>query len=151
MAKYTITMSCGHDETHQIYGPGKDRQRKADYLASRVCSECYRTKQAAEREAANTSAAATAKAEKRPDLEGSERQVAWAESIRQMVWDQLDRAEMMVIERAPAGDPAAAKITDAIEDIRNRAAASWWIENRNRLASIADVSTKTAVTYIYEF
>jgi len=42
MAGYTITHRCGHTQEHQLFGPGKERDRKIEWLAGTVCSECYR-------------------------------------------------------------------------------------------------------------
>ena len=41
MAWETITFSCGHTERVQMYGPHKDRERKAAWFEqSGLCSEC---------------------------------------------------------------------------------------------------------------
>lgn len=46
MSKRDITRSCGHVETVNICGPYKDRDRKAEYEAGRLCYDCYRAQQA---------------------------------------------------------------------------------------------------------
>ena len=43
MAGYTITCSCGHTTTKQLYGPGKERQRYIEWMErSGLCPECYK-------------------------------------------------------------------------------------------------------------
>ena len=45
MAKYTITMSCGHEDTVELFGKEKERDRKIDYFkSSGLCKECYKKK-----------------------------------------------------------------------------------------------------------
>jgi hypothetical protein len=41
MAKYAITHSCNHTETHQLFGPHKERDRKIAWLQTVVCGKCY--------------------------------------------------------------------------------------------------------------
>ncbi len=82
MSKYSITRSCGHEETIQIYGPVRDRDRKAEYEAGKMCYECYKSEQAKQRAAESVQAAESAKTLGLPQLTGSEKQIAWAESIR---------------------------------------------------------------------
>ena len=72
MAQYNIHHTCGHEETVQIYGTNVhgERQRKAEWLESKPCRDCERE---AMREA-NLAGAA--------ELEGSEKQVNWANDLR---------------------------------------------------------------------
>ena len=72
MAQYDIHHTCGHEETVQIYGTNVhgERTRKAEWLESKPCRDCERE---AVREA-NLAGAA--------ELEGSEKQVSWANDLR---------------------------------------------------------------------
>lgn len=72
MAQYNICHTCGHEETVQIYGTNVhgERQRKAEWLESKSCRDCERK---AMREENLTGAA---------ELEGSEKQVKWANDLR---------------------------------------------------------------------
>lgn len=136
MAKTIITMSCGHDEEHNICGPYKSRAGKAEWLAAnRVCADCYRKRQAEERgaelarrESARAEAAKSAEAEGLPELTGSDKQVAWALTIRAELLARIDRA--IGINRA--NEPADAKVT--LDEMRaaivGRADAGWWIDRR---------------------
>lgn len=43
MAKYTITMSCGHEVVKQLFGKSEDRERKIKYYEEYgLCEECYK-------------------------------------------------------------------------------------------------------------
>lgn len=45
MAKYSITMSCGHDEMVELFGPMKERERKIEWFnESGLCKKCYKEK-----------------------------------------------------------------------------------------------------------
>lgn len=51
MAKYTVNHSCGHTQTHDLFGPGKERERKIAWLETTDCKECWIAKQREERKA----------------------------------------------------------------------------------------------------
>lgn len=43
--KYTILMSCGHEDTIELTGKGSDRERKLEYFKSDgLCKACYKKK-----------------------------------------------------------------------------------------------------------
>lgn len=43
MAKYMVTMACGHTEEVTLYGESRARQRKIEYYSeNRLCTECYK-------------------------------------------------------------------------------------------------------------
>lgn len=56
MAKYTVTHNCGHTETHDLFGPGKERERKIAWLETTDCKDCWLKSQRAERDAAPVTA-----------------------------------------------------------------------------------------------
>lgn len=126
MAKYSITHSCGHEATHNLTGPVKDRQPRADYLATTLCTDCYRAEQLAKAKAANTDL---------PALTGSDKQIAWAESIRAGIISAIDTliaqgtanraamsAEHLAAFEASCGDAA---------QIKAHTSAAWWIDHRS--------------------
>jgi hypothetical protein len=52
MAKYDVTYSCGHSGTAELYGPGKERDRKIEWMGrSGLCPECCKTKKLEEEKA----------------------------------------------------------------------------------------------------
>jgi hypothetical protein len=113
MAWPEIEMSCGHTEQHQLYGPHKDRDRKAAGIAQGVCKEC----EAAARAEASRQAAHASRKEGLPDLIGTERQIQWAETLRRTAidahWEIMDQ-----IVKAGGKDP------------RKTQRAAWWIDHR---------------------
>lgn len=76
MAKYEIHHCCGHVRTVNLYGKTADRNRTIEWLESQPCPDC-------KREEENEANAKKAAAENRPVLTGSEKQVAWANTIRE--------------------------------------------------------------------
>lgn len=45
MAKYTVLMSCGHEDTVELFGKNSERERKIAYFeANGLCKECYKKK-----------------------------------------------------------------------------------------------------------
>ncbi len=52
MAKYTIMMSCGHEDTLELFGKVRDRESKIEYFkANGLCKECYKKKMEKQAEA----------------------------------------------------------------------------------------------------
>lgn len=127
MAMYDGTYSCGHEGRTNIIGPGKDRQWKADAHFRGLCPECWEQKKLEEREKANSEAAAKAKEMELPDLEGSEKQVAWANTLRQTLIDLIDalgKREMECINSTES------EKYDVLDYIMCQTKASWFIDNR---------------------
>ncbi|MGO5353784.1 hypothetical protein ACTQX5_09910 [Faecalicoccus sp. LCP19S3_E3] len=80
------TFSCGHEGRVQVYGPSVDRQRKADYyFDTHLCPECWAKKQA-KLSAKNADIADCLGFAK---LEGSPKQIAWAENLRIKMFEIL--------------------------------------------------------------
>lgn len=157
MSKYTITHSCGHDVVHQICGTNShgERERTAEWMAGRLCDECYRAKLAADRLAANSAAAASNAAAKLPALLGSPKQIAWAETIRAKAVGDIDTrlAEAKRnLDRQPYmfRDLAIAAIA-GLESIRTKSGAAWWIDHRDDpMAELRNVfSREEILAHIY--
>ncbi len=134
MAKYTITHKCGHEEVHNICGPLKDRDRKAEYLASRLCRECWLAEQKKKAEAS----ASANQAAGLPELSGSAKQISWAENIRTKIIGQLE--EMISTGRqhlvATGADEARLAAADeagkkARAWLKSQSESRWWIDRRN--------------------
>ena len=99
MAKYDVTHACGHQQTHQLVGPHKDRERKVGWLETTDCSECYQAERLRQREAALEAAVVQAKEFELPALVGSEKQIAWAIQLRADFVAQLETdAESVCME-----------------------------------------------------
>ncbi|WP_152047961.1 hypothetical protein [Aureimonas psammosilenae] len=67
----------------QVYGSRRDRERKAEWIADRRdCEDCYRAELEKKREAELAAAREQAADWELPALEGTEKQIVWAERIR---------------------------------------------------------------------
>lgn len=122
MANYAITHTCGHTTTHNIVGTDArgERGQKAEWLASQPCVECARAAKAAEHKAAaEEAAAATADM---VALKGSDKQVAWAMTIRAAARAAVDAK----VAGVTLNDAQAA----ALNALWAQADAGWWIDNR---------------------
>jgi hypothetical protein len=126
MAWYEIEYVCGHEGRIQIYGKGSERQSQADYEATKDCPGCYRERLAKEREEELRKSLEANSQMDLPELKGSSKQIAWAETIRaKKIKDLLDLKSRLL--------DSANKQT-AIEIIDCRIAkdeATYWIDNRD--------------------
>lgn len=125
MAKFDITYRCGHTGTEDIQGPQKDRARKAEYAATKLCPACFTTQQEATRRETQEAAKSANAADGLAALTGSEKQIAWAETLRA---DRLAAMEAMLATytQAPAELVAAIRTW-----ARQQTAATWWIDHRD--------------------
>lgn len=129
MSKYTITRKCGHVETINIGGKVSERDRLASYEEEKLCYECWKAKQKADREEASNKAAAEAKTSGLTELKGSEKQVAWAETIRSEIIKNLDRIlESVNTDKTKDLHEA---LSVAINTIKLIDSARWWIDHRD--------------------
>jgi hypothetical protein len=131
MAKYYITFSCGHTGTIDLVGKGSERERKLSwYQSGGVCSECFKAQREADKivkeqqkQEENGSAAANAEAMGLSALTGTEKQIAWATTIRQNFVDKVLMSKPTV---------KGMKIFNYIID--NAIKASEWIDTRDETA-----------------
>jgi hypothetical protein len=123
-----------------LTGNRKDAERKADWMLSQghVCADCTQK----EREEANAKAATENAAAGLPSLTGTEKQIAWAETIRSQKMAAVDRwlagdsfevyrdfyAREPILERDDPRTPA------AIDTMKAKTEASWWIDWRDTKA-----------------
>lgn len=129
---YNVKFACGHEQNVQLYGTHEERERKIWYFENRCeCDAC----KAAARAAAAAEASAKAAENGLPTLEGSPKQVAWAEQIRQEI---IAKAEKRIDEvrtaSASSSDPRYAEalsLADKIlQDLKNNTSAKWYIDHR---------------------
>lgn len=79
MAKYDVTYSCGHTDVVQLYGKNADRERELRKMSSRLCPDCY--KKWVNEENARQAAEILGELQL-PELTGTEKQIAYAKSLR---------------------------------------------------------------------
>ena len=89
MAWYYGTYKCGHEGRIQVYGKIANRQWKADRVFEGLCEECYRKEREKYIENQNNKALELSNKMELPQLEGSEKQIAWANSLRLQFIDKL--------------------------------------------------------------
>lgn len=91
MAWYYGTYSCGHEGRTDIVGQEKNREWKKERIFSGLCPECYKKKLKEERQQANIESTAKSSEMKLPQLTGSEKQIAWANTLRLKVIENYER------------------------------------------------------------
>ncbi len=134
MAKYDVTYTCGHTGVINLVGPGRDRQWRLDREEEKLCYNCYQEKLKRDREEANAQAAADNQEAGLPALEGTENQIAWAETIRCNFLKLLTVKASGVTEEHKAAHPDKwQELQDIIRSFKSRTAAHWWIDNRESL------------------
>lgn len=140
MAKYRVTMSCGHVEEIQLFGKMTDRDKKIEWLEKNgVCSECRKAQKEAEHTEATAKAAVQAATENLPELIGTEKQVNWAMTIRA---EKLAEVEEMFGKQIAKLDDAEKIALSKIQcqAVKNILAtftdAKFWIDNRDNNASL---------------
>lgn len=118
MAKYYITMSCGHDEEVTLYGKIKDREGKIKWFEENgLCKECYKAKMQEQNEKVWKAIEGEINL---PELEGSEKQIAWATEIRKRSFVKVARAA--INEKTKK---------QAFERLAGQKKAAYWIDRRD--------------------
>jgi hypothetical protein len=127
MAWHTIIHNCGHVAEHDLRGSYAERQGRERTLGRADCWDCRKAAQ---------SAAARVVAEQvaLPALAGSDKQTAWAESLRLVALDELARHKARV-ERLVRVKGLPADLVDAFDVrvdalVRRQVDARWWIDRR---------------------
>lgn len=144
MALTTITYTCGHEETIQLYGNWKARDKKQAQLEAHECPKCH-AKHATERDEAQGFEAIT----------GTVKQIGWASDIRQSmldkVMDEMARTSKNAKAAIEAGTATKEQALEVIQDtmltvrdiingLANETKASWYIDNRNiSVTALADL------------
>lgn len=149
MSQYDVTYSCGHKGSVSLFGPTKERDSKLGwYERTAVCPDCYKTQKESERRQKDEQAKQFTDSMGLPKLSGSEKQIAWAESIRA---EKLPKAKTAIdkmvtdaeglkkftddpdkLSRLTELDTARRKLSNGfLENITNQASAKWWIDNKD--------------------
>jgi len=137
MAGYSGTFSCGHEGKVHVTGPMKNRQWIVDRKFEGLCPECYEKHLEEERIKANEVAAEKAKEMELPELQGTEKQVAWANTLRQKMIDKIN--EGIKLHEDIKKPKIAENYRIALDYmINNKTTAKYYIDNRGE--SILDLS-----------
>ena len=111
MALYDITYRCGHKDTVRIYGTNAhgEREKKAAWYGTIDCPDC----KAAKTRQANKAAGMA-------ELEGSDKQIAWAKDIRsECMAEYTLRQQEIACHWADADQ--------LIAWLKHKTSARWWI------------------------
>jgi hypothetical protein len=151
MSKETIHHRCGHTSTANLFGRCKDRERKATWLGERTdCPDCTK----AAFDVANAASATENSAKGLPTLKGTEKQIAWAETLRNSRFESIEQLVKLVelwhdepaepltnlCQKANVAQDvqlAAENLADPthaetiIAAICSQEDASWWIDHRD--------------------
>ncbi|NBB84971.1 MAG: hypothetical protein GVY12_01950 [Bacteroidetes bacterium] len=138
MAKYTVDCTsgisgdCAGTFRVQLYGKRKDREWKLENY-DWTCDACK-----AEKRRRKNQASAEANAERGlPGLEGSDKQIGWAETIRARKVEELDdleqqaRSQLTDVEEDRERD-LLRMLVARIDEVRHETDAGWWIDYRDR-------------------
>lgn len=141
MAWTTVIYQCGHGGKEQMYGPGRERERKVEWIRqSKLCPECYQKQRDEQRAAEQAAAAEKAAAFKLPKLEGTEKQIAWAETIRAEIIER-NLEVLGAIKDDGFRQFAKTRLSGLMAEVK----AHYWIEKRAALAN-----TEERVYALYE-
>ena len=123
--KREVTYHCGHSETRSFSGSHSARDAYIDKLSREDCPACRAAR------AATRSADAGL-----PTLTGSDKQIAWAEQIRQQAVTAFAGAQD-VIESAAPDEASKQRALDTLATIRTRTMGTTdshiWIAIRDRV------------------
>ena len=130
MAKYDVNYNCGHSGRIELFGKNSERQRKIEWLSGQECPNCAAQTRAEKIERQNIAAAGANLVAGLPPLTGSEKQIAWAETIRKFRIDHID--QLLTLSKPKAETIPQAKLAvEILEGWRGETRAAWWIDNRD--------------------
>jgi len=134
LAKYDVKFSCGHTEFIQLVGKIRERERRIEWLENHgLCSECFEVERRRRFEEESRKAAEEAKEYGLPELTGTEKQVAWANTIRQE-WIEKVESEIRtwITDDESRDEEVRGALKRVVEEhLINTVDARWWIDNRN--------------------
>jgi hypothetical protein len=133
-----IIHACGHEQGHYLTGFDSQQERKARWLKTTSCRDCFVAEKRAEEAAAAAFSSAAISHLDLPPLAGTDRQIGWASTIR------TKRLAALTNHDSDANCYACLQVTDA----------KWWIDHRDlkdvdlmaAAAQATDVPGGTGVT-----
>lgn len=104
----------------------------AEYGGIDECPDCREARIQCERDEANAAAKAAAEKAGLPELSGSEKQIAWATTIRQKALDKINEAWSGVTPQSREELEAKERFDRFIAWLTTtKVTARWWIDNRD--------------------
>ncbi|HKJ75687.1 MAG TPA: hypothetical protein VKA64_00620 [Gammaproteobacteria bacterium] len=142
-----IRHACDHVMLHPFYGDDDFTwDDRAEQLGQAACRLCAAEEQESERRKKAGEARLQARERGLPPLEGSDKQVAWAETIRLNAFGAIDKVLKWLEEvddQAAEEDPdhwgdTKRAIHRSIEYLEEQVEAKWWIDHRNGIMNSLD-------------
>ncbi|MEG3168194.1 hypothetical protein U1737_08325 [Sphingomonas sp. LB3N6] len=129
-----IIHACGHEQDHYLTGYDSQQERKANWLKTTTCRDCFVAEKRAEEAAAAALSNAAISHLDLPPLTGTDRQISWASTIR------TKRLAALTNPSSNADCNACLWVTDA----------KWWIDCRdltdiNLMAAANQASNRQSV------
>jgi hypothetical protein len=121
-----IIHACGHEKAHHLTGYDSQQERKARWLKTTTCRDCFVAEKRAEEAATAVLSSAAVAHLHLPLLTGTDRQISWASTIRSK------RLAEITALCGVADNHACLQMADA----------EWWIDHRD----LADVDLMAAAT-----
>jgi len=136
--KYDITYLCGHKGTIDLIGPEKMRTWKLEREAKNHCPSCWKQIEKDKREEENQRAAQKGKEMELPELEGTKKQVAWANTIRIYFLEEaekrLEGIQGNLYLYPKEEEKNFYELQESIYDLlKGKTESSFWIEERKNL------------------
>lgn len=142
-----VRHSCGHTMLYPFYGDDEFTwAERAHQLAQGPCRLCAAAERDEERRKKAVQARFHARERGLPPLEGSERQIAWAETVRLSAFGAIDKVLKwlkQVDEEAGREDPdhwhdVKQGIARSIAFLEEQVEAKWWIDHRHGIMNNLD-------------
>jgi hypothetical protein len=121
-----IIHACGHEQAHHLTGYDSQQERKARWLKTTTCRDCFVAEKRAEEAATAVLSSAAVAHLDLPLLTGTDRQISWASTIRSK------RLAEITALCGVADHHACLQMADA----------KWWIDHRD----LTDVDLMAAAT-----
>ena len=135
---------CGHWGRRDLSGSSRSRERYAESLGEgELCPDCKREALLKKREAEVAEAVKAAEEKNWPDLLGSEKQIAWATTIRAQVVNG-DKDNYCFIYKDKVYKLKREAVSGIVESvlIKEKIDSKFWIDNRNNIEAIRQKAVK---------
>ena len=135
---------CGHWGRRDLSGSSRSRERYAESLGEgELCPDCKREALLKKREAEQAEAVKAAEEKNWPDLLGSEKQIAWATTIRAQVVNG-DKDNYCFIYKDKVYKLKREAVSGIVESvlIKEKIDSKFWIDNRNNIEAIRQKAVK---------
>lgn len=142
-----IKHACEHSVLYPFYGEDDFAwSDRAQQLTQGICRLCAAAEQQQEQQQRSAQARQQAQERGLPPLEGSEKQVAWAETVRLSAFSAIDKVHLWVQEindEAEREDPdywgqVKGGIDKAVSYLEEQTEAKWWIDHRHGIYNHVD-------------